>query len=291
MLKLDVGRLLEAFETMTIERGHFESAAKVGGFEIPWHHYAKLITAVSDVERISREAKLASTQQAAARTKQFLEQGGRPPDGRRAVVSFQSEGCGNAFRHLMDITSRIRDDCHARLYFQMAHEDAELMRDDVAHFGAEVEKIFGPASEDIAEAAACLALGRTTACVFHLMRAMEGAVLAMAKRLRAKRLNRNGQMKAWGALLSEIDKKIAAMKPSPKKDEWHQARVLLEAVNRAWRVKVAHPGSDLRPKETYTQGQARVCFDSTKAFMNYLADLIEKRPARPQLAQAAPHAP
>jgi hypothetical protein len=74
---------------------------------------------------------------------------------------------------------------------------------------------------------------------------------------------------------SAIGTKIEAMKDSPKKDEWLQAKALLFAVNRSWRVKVAHAGSDLRPKETYTDEEARVCFDASKAFMNYLADLVD----------------
>jgi hypothetical protein len=210
MLKLEVWRLLEAHETISVERGHFERAARKiekmgkGQLTVPWHYFDKLLTAVSDVERISGQAKLVSTKQAAARTKQFLAQVGKPtepPPDQQAVVYVRGEGCSNVFHHLKEITSRIRDDCSARLYFQVAPENTDLMREDVAHFGLKVEKVFWPANEDIAEAAVCLALGRTTACVFHLMRAIEAAVFVMAKRLRVRRKDQKGKLRTWGQLL------------------------------------------------------------------------------------------
>ena len=50
-------------------------------------------------------------------------------------------------------------------------------------FGQAVESTFPAASEDIESAAKCLAIGQQTAAVFHLMRAMECAVGALATKL------------------------------------------------------------------------------------------------------------
>jgi hypothetical protein len=75
----------------------------------------------------------------------------------------QQDNCGTLFRHLLEIVSRLRDDCSGRIYFQIAPENARLLEMDADHFGPEVRKAFGDAVEDIAEAASCLALERPTA--------------------------------------------------------------------------------------------------------------------------------
>jgi hypothetical protein len=55
-------------------------------------------------------------------------------------------------------------------------------------FGSEVQHKFNTTSFEIDEAAKCLALGRPTACVFHLMRVMEIAVRAVARCLGVRTL-------------------------------------------------------------------------------------------------------
>ena len=49
-------------------------------------------------------------------------------------------------------------------------------------FGLDVESKFSVMSEDIAEAGKCLALERSTAAVFHLMRVMEIGVQRLCRR-------------------------------------------------------------------------------------------------------------
>src|SRR5260370_38456502 len=46
---------------------------------------------------------------------------------------------------------------------------------DTPHFGESVVSAFPKAATDIQEAAKCFTLGRSTPCVFHLMRVMESA--------------------------------------------------------------------------------------------------------------------
>lgn len=278
MLALQVGRLLKLHELLTIERGHFERAARdlakkgSGNLIFEGRHHLNLTNAVKEVELIAGVAGLDSTTKAAGRTLEFLTQNGEPHNGQN--LQMPAEACKNTFHHLMDICSRIRDDCEGRLYFQIDPTQAAFLKDDAQHFGADVERIFPSAVEDIAEAGACLAFGRTTASVFHLMRAAESAVFAIAKRLQVRRLDKNRSPLSWGQLLPSIGTKIQQMKPGKRKDGWLKIHVLLHAVNRAWRVEVSHGGSDLRPKKTYTFEEAQRAFDATKALMQELITLV-----------------
>ncbi|MDX1292671.1 MAG: hypothetical protein R3265_07675 [Hyphomonas sp.] len=135
-------------------------------------------------------------------------------------------------------------------------------------FGLDVERKFPDATDDIVEAGKCLALRRNTACVFHLMRAMEVMIAALATKLNATVRNENGEQLPWGILVSNIKKPIESMPKGPKQDEWLGAHAMLHSVNRAFRTKTAHPAN------SYTDEQAEIAFQSVKAFSLELADLV-----------------
>src|SRR5207245_7948003 len=87
--------------------------------------------------------------------------------------------CTSSFKELSE---RIRDDLQARLFLWIPPERSRFYSQKKL-FGKLVADKFPQASEDIEEAGKCLALGRGTATVFHLMRVMEGAVEEMARLL------------------------------------------------------------------------------------------------------------
>lgn len=135
-------------------------------------------------------------------------------------------------------------------------------------FGDQVARKFPKSLEDIEAAGSCLALGQGTACVFHLMRAMEAAVGRLCTRLNIPNPDRE-----WGKLLSDINKAVEAMpkgtaKEQRKRNAWSEAHTHLYHLKQAWRNDTMHP------KKTYTQEQAREVFAATRVFMNYLAGLV-----------------
>jgi HEPN domain-containing protein len=139
---------------------------------------------------------------------------------------------------------------------------------DAALFGNEVECKFPASSFDIQEAGNCFAVGRYTACVFHLMRAAESAVSVLANAIGATVVNANGETLSWGVLLSNIKPKIEAMPKGQLQDEWLKAHALLHSCNRAYRTKTAHPS------DKYTEEGAEAAFNATRSFMRELAGLV-----------------
>ena len=126
-----------------------------------------------------------------------------------------------------------------------------------------VEDKFPSSAEDVSEAAKCLALDLNTACVFHLMRAMEQTLKHLATALGIPNVE-----KEWGKLLWDIDGKIKSMPLGKDRDCWSESRANLYHVKQAWRNSTMHP------KQTYTNTQARDVFNAVRAFMQQLATLV-----------------
>jgi hypothetical protein len=151
----------------------------------------------------------------------------------------------------------------SRLVLVMGTKHAHYLNNEDPPFGHRVEDVFPTSSEEISEAAKCLALQRPTAVVFHLMRAMELAVQRMAQLLGRD----NPESKVWGFILSDIDAEIQKMPKGADRDAWSACHTHLYHVKQAWRNDTMHP------KTTYTEAQAEVVFDAVKSFMTHLADL------------------
>lgn len=99
--------------------------------------------------------------------------------------------------------------------------------------------------------------------VFHLMRAMEAAVKALALRVGAAHVE-----KEWGKLLSDISTAIEAMPKGAERDRWSESHSHLYHVKQAWRNDTMHP------KKTYTEEEARTVYQAVRSFMTHLASLL-----------------
>lgn len=73
-----------------------------------------------------------------------------------------------------------RDEIDARPLFAMSQASAELYDQSTPLFGERVEDAFPSAAQDVSEAGRCMAAGRWTAAVMHLMRALETPLALLA---------------------------------------------------------------------------------------------------------------
>ena len=128
---------------------------------------------------------------------------------------------------------------------------------------------------ELDEAAKCLALGRPTACVFHLMRLMEIGIKSMRLSLQipdpVKPTDRN-----WGAMLSKIWNGIEAKWPSAAARNCSDGAIFedlhasLDAVKHPWRNATMHV------EKKYTDDEAQHIFLAVKGFMNKLASRMDE---------------
>jgi hypothetical protein len=181
-------------------------------------------------------------------------------------------GVAEGIKHLI---SRVKDELGSKSFFRIDQSDVPLFTEHP--FGEVVSVKFGKATEDISEAAKCLALKRGTACVFHLMRVMEIGVQALGKRLKVQIDVKN---EPWNQIMMHVHNKISgspngSVPGMPHKTAAQKRRKLqytavaayLHNVRLAWRNEVMHP------KQTYTLEEAHDIYNATYKFMDHLARL------------------
>lgn len=130
-------------------------------------------------------------------------------------------------------------------------------------FGQTVEDAFPSAAPEILDAGRCRAAGLWTACVMHLMRAVEPALQALAGSVEVQ------PDQNWNTALNQIEAKLRAMQKSThgaEEEQWASEAVLqLRAIKNAWRNRAMHGAI------RYGEDDAVRIFESVKFFMQTLA--------------------
>lgn len=160
------------------------------------------------------------------------------------------------------LTSAFHDELEARLLFAFPPASARYFSNQPL-FGEKVEEIFPDIAYDVAEAGKCLALGRWTATVMHLMRVLEAGLQALAAHLDVP------SDENWNVLLNSIEGKLRNVRrkvDGREEEQWAaEAGVHLRFIKNAWRNHAMHP------LERYDSERARQIFENTRSFMQHLA--------------------
>ncbi len=144
-------------------------------------------------------------------------------------------------------------------------------------FGIEVQNRFPAATYEIEEAGKCVAVGRSTAAVFHLMRVMECGIYAVARCLGITDPVR-GSDKNWGRILQKIhDERLSRNASATRgwtnlddKAYFDGAYATLDAVRNAWRNTTMHV------ENKYSGEEALHIFVAVRAFMMKLASRMDQ---------------
>ena len=146
---------------------------------------------------------------------------------------------------------------------------------DLLTFGPKFQTSFSTAVFEIDEAGKCHALGRSTATVFHLMRAMEIGIRAVARSLGipdpVKDAERN-----WGKILEKIKKELESRHTNSSwqpgdKDFFAEAYASLDAVRVAWRNPTMHV------ENKYIEDEAEHIFVTVRGFMKKLSSRLDEQ--------------
>ena len=182
----------------------------------------------------------------------------------RPMPRLGPDAIATAITHFM---SRLQDELDSQYFVHLDEQDVQFYGQKAA-FGAVVAKKFPKAAEDIEGAGNCLALQQPTACVFHLMRAMEIAVRRLSNRLKVTITPQT----TWRQMTGNMDPKIKAMperteQQKRKKNDWEAARANLHHIGSVWRNNTMHPAN------SYTRSQAGDVFNAVRVFMTGLSCL------------------
>ena len=101
-------------------------------------------------------------------------------------------------------------------WFYYLRQDLMELYQNPCIFGEKIAKKFKPASQDLEHAGNCLALGESTGCVLHLVRAMEAVLKTVSKKLKVT-INPKD---TWGMILTNTelrDRDPSRNRRAPKK--------------------------------------------------------------------------
>jgi hypothetical protein len=169
---------------------------------------------------------------------------------------------------LLQLMPRLCDEFGEQTFLALSSQEADLYAPLGPPFGPEVGTKFTGAIYDISEASKCLALGRATATVFHLMRTIERALRAIYSCLSLPTFNNP----SWGILLAEIRKErlrrgdVAWPENSFFQDIWQR----LDSIKDAQRDPTIHV------ETIHTEEEAKQIFESTKGFMKKIASRMDE---------------
>lgn len=171
---------------------------------------------------------------------------------------------------LREFLSRFRDDME-ELHFLHVTPALSGGLGDSPPFGEGVEQAFPSSALEIRDAARCLALGQGTAAVFHCMRALEPALIALGTEFGVSvRENWNDALNATqNAIRARTNKND---RPSWKEEEpfYTEACTHFFIIKNAWRNHTMH----LRSR--FTEQDALKVYDHTRLFMQHLSTRLSE---------------
>lgn len=163
-----------------------------------------------------------------------------------------------------------RDELEARPMFVMQPGSALLLDQTDPPFGIAVLEAFPSSEVDVGEAARCLAMRRHTACVMHLMRALEVPLQVLAQRC-GLAPNAN-----WNTILNQIEAQIRQRREDRDHvaEQWMaEAATQFRFIKNAWRNHAMHA------RAGYDDAQAREIYNSVGAFLQQLANHLHEAPS------------
>ncbi len=187
------------------------------------------------------------------------------PELDRFQAALQNEALPKLGQRCDHLRNRVQDELENEYYLQVDRREVQFYGQP-ALFGPQASKKFKKASYDIENAGNCLALQQPTACVLHLVRAMEAILRQMGQKLHVT-INPKD---TWGQILNHIDPQIRTMperteSQKRKREQWAEARANLAHVKQAWRDNSMHG------KQSYTRQHAYDIFVAVRTFIAHLA--------------------
>jgi len=168
---------------------------------------------------------------------------------------------------LLELERSISHELEAHKFFYVAPVKVAYYESQ-RPFGEKVGDRFPLAQTDIEEGAKCLALGRDTACAFHMMRVCEHGLKAVASTLGISK------QRDWGRYIQEING-VIHHKPLLKGVKWPRDTAFyedvtgdIEAIKLAWR----NPGIHI--EREYRADESVQVFAAVKVFMDRLASKL-----------------
>jgi len=189
------------------------------------------------------------------------------PEMKKGGITF-----GEVGQKIRELHDRISDEMQESLFLFVPKGNSQYFHKPQL-FGPEVASAFPSVSFNVEEAGNCYALGRHTACVFHLQGVMQAGLNALGDAIGVL----HAENRTWDAVLSKIDPELR--KGYTDKSEYFksnetfcaEAAALLRSVKIAWRNPTMHV------ETIYDEEKSFEVFNAVKGFMRHLATRLKER--------------
>ncbi len=189
---------------------------------------------------------------------------------------------------LEDIRRMVQRELESRFFLMIPSPRDKMLRNPEP-FGSKVFQAFPSARQDLTDAASAFATELYTACVFHLMRAVEHGLVALALDRRIKTRTKSRQiypfdLATWEVILRELDGEIGKIAQWPKNKgnvrtqavEFYGAAVAeVRGFKDAWRNHVMHS------RCAYNESDAIQVKSHVERFMVTLSSRISEQDRTP----------
>ena len=177
---------------------------------------------------------------------------------------------------LWELKFRLHDELQ-NVNFFFVHRDRFQFYDATEPAGPSFKSRFPRANDELIEAGKCLALDRATACVFHLMRALESPMLALLRAANpSAAVPVPGSGFNWGAVLKSIDTGLQGMwnghgsgKP-PRLADYQKFHAMLAAAKQPFRNETMHF------ENTYTLEDAERAYNAVTSALAFVPDDLKE---------------
>lgn len=183
---------------------------------------------------------------------------------------------GNWLHQLNELISAINKDLEEKLFLYVPPEFVKYYdQDDL--FG--IKDKFPKANEEIKFAGNCYATDNYTACVFHLMRAVEISAKRMVYKMKVQHhLSKPIELCDWGQLISALEEGLKVLRigsrttirQKNKYEFFNQSVGHFRNLKDAWRNNVSHS------RKIYLQGETTDIINNTRSFFTHLAKKVKE---------------
>lgn len=175
-----------------------------------------------------------------------------------------------------ELRSIISDEMSDHLFLWVpAHRAQYFSRDAETFVGAECCNRFPSVRKEVEEAAKFYATGRYTASAFHMTRATEAGIQAVARAIQFIPKDNN-----WTLVFREMGTQFKVVSTNPQTTwpaHWQTHKDFLEtvwadlrAVSKAWRSDIAHL------VDSYSEDEAKGLLDVISLFLKHLATKMDE---------------
>ncbi len=195
----------------------------------------------------------------------------------KGFLTSETQDLKGVVNALAILQGRFKDELDTVLFLSLNSAEQELFDPPTPPWGAKVAANFPSLTDEISEAAKCLAVGRYTASAFHTLRSLEAGILAIARSMGLPDPIR-GRDRNWGVMLKSIKDAIdtkwnAAGKMSGDGQTFDELYAALAGMQNPWRNATMHL------ENSFTKEQAQHVFDVARGFMQRVADRMDENGA------------